>query len=96
LALPILLYGSENWTVKSKDKSKLTNRNKVYVKECKTNEEILHILKVNSILDKIKSYKTECIQHVKRIPPSRLANLLRKYALRGIRNQGRPLRLLDE
>jgi hypothetical protein len=49
------------------------------------------------VLDEIKSYKTECIQHVKRMPPSRLSNLLRKYAPGGIRNQGRPLRrLLDE
>jgi hypothetical protein len=36
-------------------------------------------------------------QHINLIPRSRLPNLLTKYAPRGIRNQGRPMkRLLDE
>jgi hypothetical protein len=37
LALPVLLYGSETWTVKSKDKSRLTSRNEVYAEDCKIN-----------------------------------------------------------
>jgi hypothetical protein len=35
LALPVLLYGSETWTVKSKDESRLTSGNEVYAKDCK-------------------------------------------------------------
>jgi hypothetical protein len=63
----------------------------------KTNEEILNELNVTSILDKITSYKSDCIQHVNRMPRSILPNLLIHYALRGIRNQDRSLkRLLDE
>jgi hypothetical protein len=63
----------------------------------KTNEEILNELKVTSILDTITSYKSDCIQHINRMPRSRLPNLLTKYAPRGIRNHGRPLkRLLEE
>jgi hypothetical protein len=60
-------------------------------------EEILNELKVTSILDKITSYKRDWILHANRMPRSRLPNLLTKYAPRGIRNQGRPLkRLLEE
>jgi hypothetical protein len=63
---------------------------------------MLNELKVTSILDKIASCKSKRkskskSKHVNRIPRSRLPNSLTKYAPRGIRNQGRPLkRLLDE
>jgi hypothetical protein len=63
----------------------------------KTNEAILNELTVTLILDKITSYETEWIQHINQVPRSRLPNVLTKYAPRGIRNQGRPLkRLLDK
>jgi hypothetical protein len=63
----------------------------------KTNEEIINELKVTSILDKITNYKRDWIKHINRMPRSRLPNLLTKYAPRGIRNHGRPLkRLLEE
>jgi hypothetical protein len=61
------------------------------------NEEILNEVKVTPILDEITSYKSDRTQHVNRISRSRLPHLLIKYAPRGIRNQGRPLkRLLEE
>jgi hypothetical protein len=60
----------------------------------KTNEEILNELKVTSILHNIRSYKSDWIQHVNRMPRSRLPTLLTKYAPRGIRNQGRPVKRL--
>jgi hypothetical protein len=69
--LPVLLYGSETWTVKSKDKSRLIaaemrfmRKNDKYTwRDHKTNEEILNELKVASILDKVTSYKSDWIQH---------------------------------
>jgi hypothetical protein len=102
LALPVLLYGSETWTGKSKDKSRLTTAEMRFMQKTanytwrdrKTNEEILKELK---ILDKITSYKSDWIQHINRMPRSRLPNLLTKYTPRDIRNHGRPLkRLLEE
>jgi hypothetical protein len=105
LALPVLLYGSETWTLKSKDKSRLTAAEMRFMRKTekytwrdhKTNEEIINELKVTSILDKIISYKRDWIQHKIRMPRSRFPILLTKYAPRGIRNQGRPLkRLLEE
>jgi hypothetical protein len=79
LALPILLYGSETWTVKSKDKSRLTAAEMKFMRKTakytwrdhKTNEEILNELEVTSILYKITSYKNDWIQHVNRMPRSR-------------------------
>jgi hypothetical protein len=61
----------------------------------KTNEEILNKLKETSISDKIISDKSDWIQHINRMPRSRVPNLLTKYAPRGIRNQGRPLKRLQ-
>jgi hypothetical protein len=65
LALQILLYGSENWTVKSKVKSRLIAAEIRFMRKAekytwsdhKTNEEILTDLKVTSILIKSKGYK---------------------------------------
>jgi hypothetical protein len=105
LALAILLYGSKNWTVKSKDKSRLTASEMRFMRKTakytwrahKTNEEITNELKVTSVFDKITSYKSDWMQHINRIPGSRLPNLLTKYTPRDTRNQGRPLkRLLEE
>jgi hypothetical protein len=63
----------------------------------KTSEEILNELKVTSILDKITSYESDWIQHVTQMPRSRLPNLFTKYAPRGIRSLGIPLKsLVDE
>jgi hypothetical protein len=104
LVLPISLYGSETWTVKSQDKCRLTAAEMKFMRKTakytwrdrKTNAEILNEFEVISILDKITSYKSDWIQHVNRMPRSRLPNLLTKYAPRGIRNQGRPLKRLPE
>jgi hypothetical protein len=105
LALPVLLCGSETWTVKSKYKSRLTAAEMRFVRKTakytwrdhKTNEEILNELKVILILDKITCYKSDRIQHINRMPRSTLPNFLTKFAPRGARNQGRPLeRLLEE
>jgi hypothetical protein len=62
----------------------------------KTNEEILNELKVTSVLDKITGYKSDCIQHERRMQSSILPNLLTKYAPTGLINQGRPLKKVLE
>jgi hypothetical protein len=57
LSLPALLCGSETWTVKSKDKSRLTADEMRFMLDCKiytwrdhnTNEEISTQLKVTSV-----------------------------------------------
>jgi hypothetical protein len=69
LVLPISLYGSETWTVKSRDKFRLTTAEMKFMRKTakysytwrdqKTNAEILKEFKVISILDKITSYKSD-------------------------------------
>jgi hypothetical protein len=69
LASTVLLYGSENWTVKSKDKYRLSAvemkfmpQNAKYTwRDHESREEILNKLKVTSVLDKViklKDYNT--------------------------------------
>jgi hypothetical protein len=105
LAFPVLLYGSETWTVKSKHRSRLIAAEMRFVRKTakytwrdhKTNEEILNELKVTSILDNFTNYKSDCTQHIDGMPRCILPNLLTKYAPGGIRHQSRPLkRLLEE
>jgi hypothetical protein len=70
LALPVLL-NSENWTVRSKYKSRLTAAEMKFMRKTakytwrdhKASEEMLNKLKISSILEKI-SYKSDWIQNV--------------------------------
>jgi hypothetical protein len=101
MALPMLLYCSETWTVKWRQIQTNSSVNEVYVKDCKIylegSQNQWRNIKQTSILDKITGYKNDWIQHVNRIPRSRLPNLLTKYAPRSKRNRNWPLnRLLEE
>jgi hypothetical protein len=62
----------------------------------KTNTEIAKELNLTPVLNKIQDYKRNWIQDVNRRPRNRLLRLIKNYAPKGRRNQGRPLkRLLD-
>jgi hypothetical protein len=96
LALPTLLYGCETWIVREQDKSRMTSaeiklirRRANYTRQdYKTNEDILPELKINQVEKKIKNYKNEWIQHVRRTYRDILAHLITKYQACGIRSQG--------
>jgi len=61
LALPILLYGSETWTVKAKDARRITAAEMKYTRrtarytwtDYKANTQIAKELKITQILDKL-------------------------------------------
>jgi len=65
LALPVLLYGSETWTVKARDARRITAAEMKYTrrtagytwKDYKTNAQIAKELKKTPILDKLLEYK---------------------------------------
>jgi hypothetical protein len=65
LALPTLLYYSENWTVKARDAPKITAAEMKYMRTAagytwtdnKTNTEIRKELNITAVLDKIKDHK---------------------------------------
>ena len=61
LALPVLLYGSETWTVKARDARRITAAEMKYMRrtagytgtDYKTNTQIAKKLKITPILDKL-------------------------------------------
>jgi len=104
LALPVLLYGSETWTIKGRDARRITAAEMKYMRrtagytwtDYKTNTQITKELKITLILDKLPEYKRNWIQHINRMPRNRLPRVIKYYSLTGRRNHGRPLkRLLD-
>ena len=104
LARPVLLYGSETWTIKARDARRITAAEMKYMRrtagytwtDYKTNTQITKELKITPILDKLLEYKSNWIQHVNRMPRNRLPRVMKYYSPTGRRNYGRPLkRLLD-
>jgi hypothetical protein len=72
LALPVLLYGNETWTVKARDTRRITAAEMKYMRrtagyiwaDYKTNTQIAKELKITTILDKLLEHKRNWIQHV--------------------------------
>ena len=104
LALPVLLYGSETWTIKATVARRITAAQMKYMRrtagytwtDYKTNTQITKELKITPILDKLLEYKINWIQHVNRMPRNRLPRVMKHFSPTGRRNYGRPLkRLLD-
>jgi len=104
LALPVLLYGSEIWTIKARDARRITAAEMKYLRrtagytwtDYSTNAQITKELKITPIFDKLLKYKRNWIQHVNRMPRNRLPRVMKHYCPTGRRKHGRPLkRLLD-
>jgi len=104
LALPVLLHGSETWTVKARDGRRITAAEMKYMRrtaghtwtDYKTNGQIAKELKITPVLDKFLEKNRTWIQHVNRMPRNRLPRVMKYYAPPGRRNHGRLLkRLLD-
>jgi hypothetical protein len=65
LALPVLLYGSETWTIKASDARRITAAEIKYMRrtagytwtDYKTNKQITKELQITPILDKLLEYK---------------------------------------
>jgi len=102
LALPVMLYGSETWTIKARDARRITAAEMKYMRrragytwtDYKTNTQITKELKITPILDKLLEYKRNWIQHVNRMPRNRLRRVMKHYSPIGRRNHGRPLKRL--
>jgi hypothetical protein len=104
LTLPVLLYGSDIWTVKGRDASRIsaaemkcmTGKTGYTWTDYKTNTQIAKELKITPILDKLLEYKRNWIQHVNRMLRNRLPRVMKNYSPTGRRNCGKTLRrLLD-
>jgi hypothetical protein len=105
LALPTLLYGNEIWTLKQKDKNRLTSGEMKFFRRTaeyalfdhKRDEEILEELKVEPVGEKLRRYKSNWLQQVTRKNKNRVPKIMLNYSPIGRRRLGRPSkRLLDE
>ena len=102
LALPVLLYGSETWTIKARDASRITAAEMNYMRrtagytwtDYKTNLHIAKELEITPVLDKPLEYKGNWIQHVNRMPRDKLPRIMKHNSQTGRRNRGRPLKRL--
>jgi len=104
LALPVLLCGSETWTIKASDARRITPAEMIYMRrtagytwtDYETNAQIAKELKITPILDRLLKYRRNWIQHVNIMSRNRLPRVMKYYSPTGRRNHGRPLkRLLD-
>jgi hypothetical protein len=92
----MLLYGSETFTVNSRNARRISAADMKYMRitaehtwtDCKTNTQIAKGLKLTLILDKILEYRRNWIQHVNIMPCNRLPRVMKHYCLTGRRNQG--------
>jgi hypothetical protein len=90
LALSTLLYGSESWTIKARDATRITATEMKYLRRTaghtwtdhKTNTEIAKELNITPVLDKMQDYKINWIQHVNRMPRNRLPRLIKLHSRR--------------
>ena len=73
LALPVLLYGRESWTIKARDAGRITAAEMKYMRitagytwiDHKTNTQIAKELKITQILDEVQEkLDTSCEQNV--------------------------------
>ena len=104
LALAVLLYGSETWTIIASDARRITAAEMKYVRKTaeytwadyKTSVQIAKELKITPILDKLLEYKRSWIQNVNRMSRNRSPRVMKYYCPTGRRKHGRTLkRLLD-
>jgi hypothetical protein len=101
LTLPVLLYGSETWTIKARDARRITATEMKYTRtagyiwtDYKTKKLIETELKITQVLEKLLEYKRNWIQHVNRMLRNRLPRVVKHYSPTGRRNHGRPLKRL--
>jgi hypothetical protein len=99
-----LLYCSVNWTIKARDTRRITAAEVKYTRkkaehpwtDCKTNTETAKEPNITPVLNKVQEYRRNRLQHIKRMPCSRLLRIIKNDRPKGGRNQGRQLkRLLD-
>ena len=86
LALPVLLYGSETWTIKARDARRITAAEMKYMRG--TAGYTWADYKTNAHIAKELEYKRNWIQLVNRMPHDRLPRIMKHYSPIGRRNRG--------
>jgi hypothetical protein len=98
MTVPVLMYGSEAWTIKKNDISRIQSAEMKFLRPVKgcirmdhtRNKEIRTKLEMYAIQDKITEYRIRWSAHLQRMDNSRLPKQALLYKLRGRRDVGRP------
>jgi hypothetical protein len=99
LARPVLIYGSEAWTIRKADDKRLEAAEMKFMRKTagltlwdrKRNEEILKNLKVEPVSKFIQNYRANLKNYIERTGSNRIPNNLLNYRPHGKRSLGRPL-----
>jgi hypothetical protein len=98
MAVPVLLYGSETWTLRKRDWNRIQAAEMKYlrtVKGCTTldqirNESITYELGIYPLREKILKYRNKWKAHLQRMEHTRIPLQAYKYQPSGKRDIGRP------
>ncbi|KAJ4450125.1 hypothetical protein ANN_01532 [Periplaneta americana] len=98
LAQPVLSYGSEAWTVKNKDVSRITASQMRFMRatagytrwDHKKNEDLMQELQIEPIMQFISKYQLQWKGHLERMNRCRIPKALLHYHPYGKRSLGRP------
>ena len=98
MAIPMLLYGSESWTLTKQDKRNIETSEMKFLRSVanytlwdkKRSEDIRKELNVFRLVDKIKEYQQNWRDHLERLPEHRIPKVILDYKPRGWRSIGRP------
>jgi hypothetical protein len=102
MAVPMITYASENWTINRSDKKKIESAEMKFLcsvdgytlLDQKRSTDIRSELKILNFTNRIENQKENCHEHILRMTTDRLPKVLKvllNYKPRGYRNIGRPM-----
>lgn len=98
MATPVLMFGSESWVVRERDKGKIQTAEMRFLRGVKgctkrdhlRNEDIRGELGIYNINEKIEEYRENWRSHLNRMGNGRMPASVHNYQPRGRRDVGRP------
>jgi hypothetical protein len=98
MAVPMLTFASENWTINRSDKKKIESAEMKFLRSVavytlldqKRSTDISSELKIFNLTERIEKKKENCHEHILRMTTDRLPKVLLNYKPRGCRDIGRP------
>jgi hypothetical protein len=100
MAVPVLLYGSETWTLRERDWNRIQAAEMKYLRTVKgctgldqiRNEDIRNELGISPLSEKITEYRNKWKAHLQRMEHNRIPLQAYKYQPTGKRDIDRPRR----
>ncbi|KAJ4445485.1 hypothetical protein ANN_07293 [Periplaneta americana] len=97
LARPVLCYGSEAWTLRKKDESRITANEMKFMRytagytkwDHKRNEDVMEELRLEPVINHVKHYQNNWVNHLHRMHRDRIPKVMLHYRPNGKRSLGR-------